>query len=508
MLNEQVTVTSDRIESLGQLFVHIVIKRGETELYRRVIDANEPEQFIQMTNEAAQTLGVGLNEIEQELSAPVFQARDWWAKKKASGQVRQGFQARFMTSGELEQMDTRHRWLIKNVLVRDQPVLMGGPKKSLKTSIMLDAAISLGTARPFLGRFEVPEKVKVAVLSGESGQTTIQETAIRVAKAKGVKLAACDVLWGFDLPRLGVEEDLAALSAALKDNGVGVVFIDPAYLCLLAGTPELQANNMFQVGPLLIRVATICREAGTTLVLVHHTTKPAGTLRMQAGEPLELEDLAYSGFQEFARQWLLVNRRQKYEPGSGKHYLWMNIGGSAGHSGCWGVDVEEGKLGEDFSGRRWIVQVRTMDEAMKGLSEAKELKKEVGKKAKERESIEKILKVLESVSDGETQAGICKLTGLQPRVVGPTLAVLLERKKVVLTQIRKPSGQGEKWHPAWRLASNQEFLGAKIEEMGLMPSPAAKATGEAEKRPAKVITELLSKDDTDWLDEVEAANAA
>jgi len=57
---------------------------------------------------------------------------------------------------------------------------------------------------------------------------------------------------------------------------------------------------------LLLRVARICQENGTTLVLVHHTTKPAGMLRMQTGEPLELEDLAYSGFQEFARQWLLV----------------------------------------------------------------------------------------------------------------------------------------------------------------------------------------------------------
>jgi hypothetical protein len=124
---------------------------------------------------------------------------------------------------------------------------------------MLDAALSLGSGKSFLGKFEVPERLKVAVLSGESGQITVRETALRVAASKGVKLAACDVLWGFDLPRLGVEEDLTALSAGLRDNGVQVVFIDPAYLCLLAGTPDLQANNMFQVGPLLLRVAKICQ---------------------------------------------------------------------------------------------------------------------------------------------------------------------------------------------------------------------------------------------------------
>src|SRR5262249_43211697 len=146
----------------------------------------------------------------------------------------------------------------------------------LKTSIVIDAALSIGSGRPFLGKFEVPERSRVAVLSGESGQVTIRDTALRVAKYKGVKLSACDVFWGFELPRLGVETDLQALATALRDNKVGVVFIDPAYLCQLAGTPGLEANNMFQVGPLLLRVARICQEAGTTLVLVHHTTKPAG----------------------------------------------------------------------------------------------------------------------------------------------------------------------------------------------------------------------------------------
>ena len=315
-----------------------------------------------------------------------------------------------------------------------------------------------------------------------------------------MKLSDCDVLWGFDLPRLGVEGDLQALAAALKDNGVGVVFIDPAYLCLLAGSPELQANNMFQVGPLLMRVARICQEVGATLILVRHTTKPAGMLRMQACEPLELEDLAYSGFQEFARQWLLVNRRQKYEPGSGKHFLWMNIGGSTGHSGCWGIDVEEGVLDDKLGGRRWLVQVRSMEEALKGISEAKERQKEVGKQVKMTEDSDKILKVLEGIPEGETQAVIAKLTGLQARVVGPVLLVLAGQKKVVPTQVRKSSGQGEKFYPAWRLATTTEFVSAKIEEMGLMPVEAP--TAASEKREMAFPKRPGEEDDKDWLDEL------
>src|SRR5687767_13403037 len=85
-------------------------------------------------------------------------------------------------------------------------------------------------------------------------------------------------------------------------------------------------------------------------------------------QPPELEDIAWSGFQEWCRQWLLVGRREKYEPGTGSHRLWLNVGGSAGHSALWALDIEEGKL----PNRTWEVNVMHADEARQEVTERKE----------------------------------------------------------------------------------------------------------------------------------------
>ena len=141
------------------------------------------------------------------------------------------------------------------------------------------------------------------------------------------------------------------------DDELEVIAIDPAYLCI----GEADHGNLFAIGARLEGISRVCGEIGATLILAHHNRKNG---KADPFGPPELEDIAWSGFQEFARQWLLVNRREPYEPGTGQHALWLSAGGSAGHSNLWALDIAEGTQSTP-GGRFWQVSVTPASEARK-----------------------------------------------------------------------------------------------------------------------------------------------
>ena len=187
------------------------------------------------------------------------------------------------------------RWLVTGILVAGQLAVIGGPPKSLKTSVAIDLALSLGTAARFLGRFRVPHSLRVGLLSGESGKATTQETAKRICVAKGVEAEAADVRWGFDLPRLDDEQDLKKLATTIVKRRLGAVIIDPLYPCAI-GKSGLQASNVYEMGSLLGRVTRVCLDAGATPILIHHTKRKV----QNTDGILDLGDLSFSGVAEAA----------------------------------------------------------------------------------------------------------------------------------------------------------------------------------------------------------------
>lgn len=328
----------------------------------------------------------------------------------------------FITSEELLNSDEEIEYLVNGLLVAGQPCILAGPKKCLKTNLMIDLTLSISSGSKFLGKFGVPKAVKVAIMSGESGQATIKETAKRIADSKYLGLETfADVFWMFDLPKFGDAVQERQLERFIEKNEIKVLMIDPAYLCLPIGN---DAGNLFMVGEILQGIGRIGQRTGCTILLAHHTTKSSAVENTMP----ELADIAWSGFQEWARQWILLGRREKYDPDQGGHHkLWFNAGGSAGHSQAWSLDINEGTR-DDEGGRRWEVDVISVSEAQKADISKREDNREQSKSIRKENDLQKIIDQLAQYPDGLT------INQLKPKLewgyekVKSNLAILCERE--------------------------------------------------------------------------------
>jgi hypothetical protein len=367
-----------------------------------------------------------------------------------SGKKPEPFAFETITSPELNAADYRQEYLIENVMVRGQPMIVAGPRKSLKTNSCIDMALSLGSGGLFLGRFNVHHAVRVGMMSAESGPATIQETARRIAFTKGLNLDHLDsVVWSLQVPQLDNIQHVDALKRWVTGNALDVLILDPTYLMMLGIGQD--AGNLFVVGRYLQVIADLVRDTGVTPILCHHLRKGM----TEPYEPAELEDIAWAGFQEFTRQWLLLNRRSRYEPDKpGVHELWMNVGGSAGHSGQYGLDIEEGSI-SDPGGRRWSVEVITTGEAYSRRADAVEDREEERKQRKKESREEKqrkaLLVALGEFPDGETPRVIRESAGVSGKVANQIFESLVEEELIEECVVKKHTREER----AYRLKATQ-----------------------------------------------------
>ena len=352
----------------------------------------------------------------------------------------------FLTPAEFAEREFKIEWLIPKVLVAGQPCIVGGPSKSLKTSIMIDLAVSIGSGSStrFLEKFAVKNDGKrVGFISGESGGATIQETFKRVCAVRGVDLAKCNVYPEFKLPKLGMTKEVQHMASNIRQRGLEVVIIDPIYLSLLAGNKTAKAPNVFDMGPLLADLSEACLEAGATPILVHHTVKHLRPPVNGMFEPLEREDLAMSGFSEFARQWLLINRRTPYKDGSGQHELWLRIGGSAGFGSLWGVDIKEGVIQDDFSGRQWSVVVSDQGRLKEQMADQKAQQQVLRNAEKHVEMLKRLEAALDGFPDGEIATAIRDAAGISKKEGAvPLMEELVRQKRAERAIVKKPHSRG------------------------------------------------------------------
>lgn len=349
-----------------------------------------------------------------------------------------------ITSAELAKADYSQEYLIENILVARQPLIIAGSHKTLKTSLIIDAAISLALGGFYLGKFKVARQCRVGVMTGESGLSTIQETANRVCIAANIRLAQLEnLIWSPDLPRFGDVRHLNALEKFIDNDGIEVLPIDPAYLCL----PGADAGNLMMQGELLSSVSQLCQERGVTMMLAHHTKRHTGR---DAFDYPELSDIAWSGFAEFARQWWLIGRRERYEPGTGEHRLWLSVGGSAGHGGLWALDVNEGTR-QSLEGRYWQVDVSSASEAQEQTEQRRDDAQQARQAKQQEDDVRAIVNAMTSLTGNEgTKTDIRDASGIRSTRFGPALASAIAAGYLEPTAISK--------------GNNRDYDGYKLNE--------------------------------------------
>lgn len=355
-----------------------------------------------------------------------------------------------ITSRELDAATYNIEYLIEGCLVAGQPGIVAGGKKCLKTSVLIDLAIALASGGCFLGRLRANRACRVLVMSGESGLPTIQETARRICKAAGIELAdQQNLIWSTDLPQFGSFEHLDALESLMVDERIEMVVVDPAYLCLGAGG---DAGNLMAQGQLLRGPSDVCQKLGATFILAHHTRKGG---KFNPFDPPELEDIAWAGFQEYARQWLLLGRREPYEPGTGEHRLWLNLGGSAGHSSLWGLDVSEGVYSPDTP-RHWNATLMKHGDVKQATEDRAKADKEAREAEKLQADVEKMLKAMVAIPDGDTKSAIADRAGMNRTRIGVVLAKALDDGNVVACEVTK--GNHKRPYEAYKLSPKMSQL--------------------------------------------------
>jgi len=283
-------------------------------------------------------------------------------------------------------------WLLPGLLARNSPGVILGPGKTLKTSLAVDLCGALASGGKFLGEYSASRAYRVGLVSGDDRQVLL-DLARRWSDAANADRERLDenFVCSLRLTELASETNLDELQKWILRQRLEVVLLDPQQLLPLMSKRK-QAE-------LLRQITRLCLDCGATPIVCCSTRKSLPPRAMRYA------DLEAAGCQTFARQWLLVNRRAAYQPGSGQHQLWLTFGGDAGQEGVVGVDIEEGHL-NDPSGKRWEVNLRSADEIEQAAAQREQAETEERRTASIRSALNDLPEAEASKSQIRQQAGM------------------------------------------------------------------------------------------------------
>jgi len=380
-----------------------------------------------------------------------------WLQAFECGELAQ--QLRSYSMAELFELARPPEWLVEPLIVGGANVYIGGPFKSIKSGLALELAVSQavpatgGERVRFLGRFPCEPANHVLVFTGEANQWEVRQRIELIYQSKcilpgygnrrcsgGTGRPTDDLNLGivFEAPKMAVKEVQRIVRDRIREHGSTVVIFDPLYLCALVGGKG-DAGNIFDMGIILRDMEQLVLDEGATPIFVHHFVKG-----IKPGTMPTLAHMAFSGSAERAAQRILLNHRVPFDSSNGHARLIMEVSGRFGQCGLYGVDVIEGRVEADFTGRRWQVNVSSLEEAQEGDRQAghggggsAQRDREQERQESDSEVAEQILTHLRENPDGDTLSHMRSCVGVGGGRVQRAISLLLRERQIVRGPVRR-----------------------------------------------------------------------
>ncbi len=186
-----------------------------------------------------------------------------------------------MAVGEIPlEVDVR-RWLIEGLWGAGSVGFLAGSPKSCKSWLGLDMAVSVASATPCLGRFDVPQRGKALIYLAEDSLAALRERVEGIAQHRGLALSELDldVVTAARL-RLDRTADRERLRETVRALQPSFLLLDP-----LVRLHSLDENCSTAIAGLLSYIRDLQRSFQLSIVIVHHMRK-SGSQGVQAGQAL------------------------------------------------------------------------------------------------------------------------------------------------------------------------------------------------------------------------------
>lgn len=162
-------------------------------------------------------------------------------------------------------------WLIESLWLREAAGLIGGQPKTCKSWLGLDAAVSVASGTPCLGRFAVTSPGPALVYLAEDQDSEVRTRVEGICRSRSLDTDALDLaVITAPVVRLDCERDQKRLWRTVEQTSPRLILLDP-----LVRLHRLDENNSRDIAGILGFLREMQRHFKAAVILTHHASKRA-----------------------------------------------------------------------------------------------------------------------------------------------------------------------------------------------------------------------------------------